>query len=394
MNGKNIALGAFILMSTICYGQNLEFSGYFENQLFPQKIGNEWKITDYNKLRLNLNSEISEKVSFSANYIYKTYHGNTSFNMIDFMPGRLVNSYASFLGVNQDSLRPLFEIEQKDENFLDNAYVTIYTKLFTIRVGKQQLPWGSGYTWNPTDIFHDKNMTDPTYEKVGVNAFKLDVAISNEGSITGIISVSDDWKKTTKAIKFHDVWGNFDFSVSAVEKYQEEIDFFTFQPANERRRMIGTDFSTELLGLGLWGEAAFNIMDESENYGQYLLGVDYTFENGLYITGEYYRNELGKTNKVDYKLSDWMRLFGNQGTNLGRDYLFLGQSYPVAELLNWSNYSIINLSDGSLILFPWVSYDLNDNTDVSFVGYLPIGEEETEFGEFGAGGFARIRVYF
>ena len=67
---KNIVYLVLLLCSLPLYAQDLEFSGYFENQLFPQKIGEEWKITDYNKLRINLNSEIADNVSFSANYIY------------------------------------------------------------------------------------------------------------------------------------------------------------------------------------------------------------------------------------------------------------------------------------------------------------------------------------
>ena len=69
---KNVVF-VFILISTITLSaQSLEFSGYFENQLFPQSIKGVIKITDYNKLRLDLNSKISEQVSFSADYIYKT----------------------------------------------------------------------------------------------------------------------------------------------------------------------------------------------------------------------------------------------------------------------------------------------------------------------------------
>ncbi len=50
-----------------------------------------------------------------------------------------------------------FPQEIKDEFiFLD------YNKLrLNIRVGKQQLPWGTGYAWNPTDIFNAKDILDP-----------------------------------------------------------------------------------------------------------------------------------------------------------------------------------------------------------------------------------------
>ncbi len=72
--------------------------------------------------------------------------------------------------------------------------------------------------------------------------------------------------------------------------------------------------------MGIWGEGAYNNMENSNNFGQYLVGCDFTFENGLYITGEYYRNELGKSAKNRYTLQDWMRLLSAESENLGRDY--------------------------------------------------------------------------
>ena len=86
--------------------------------------------------------------------------------------------------------------------------------------------------------------------------------------------------------------------------------------------------------------------------------------------------------------------FWDEGENLGRDYLFLGERYPIGELWTWANYMVINLKYPSGVFFPWFDYSLGDNTELSFVGYVPFGERETEFGEFGIGGFARIRVYF
>lgn len=392
---KKLAAAVMIIavVTQFCSAQELEFSGYFENQFFPQKIGDALKLQDYNKLRFELSSEVAENLSFNADYVYRTFHGATTFNLLDFMPAQ----YRMY-----DDTIPMenFSFEQKDENYLDNAYVTLYAERFTMRIGKQQLPWGTGYTWNPTDVFNVKNTIDPTYEKVGVNALKLEVPFSEEGLFTAIVSPESEWEKSTKAIQLKQHYFGFDLSTSFIEKTQQSftdaILFNTpfFQTIEESRRLIGGDFSGELLGIGIWGEAAFNRMQRTKNYGQYLLGADFTLENGLYLTAEYYRNELGKSDKNRYTFGDWMRLFSDSGENLGQDYLFAGQRYPVAELWNWSNFVLFNLNDKSGIIFPWFDYSFNDNTEMIFVGYLPLGKEGSEFGEFGYGGFARVRVYF
>ncbi len=186
----------------------------------------------------------------------------------------------------------------------------------------------------------------------------------------------------------------FDFSASFVESNQNKFNFTRASSLFEKRRVVGGDFSGQLFGLGVWGEGTYNIMEDSKNIGQYLFGTDYTFQSGFYLVGEYYRNELGKTDKSQYDLNDWVRLLSADGENLGRDYLFLGERHSITELWNWSNYMIFNLNDKSGVVFPWFDYSLNDNTELMFVGYIPFGRKASEFGEFGIGGFARVRVYF
>jgi hypothetical protein len=388
-----VVVGATCAVADVC-GADLEWSGYFENQFFPQELNDKIIFQDYNKLRIDLSVDIAENVSFNSDYIYRIYHGKIRFNSFDFIPERVVSDYAGIMGIPLDSLRPLFDFEYEDENFLDNAYITIYSRHANVRIGKQQLPWGTGYAWNPTDIFNEKNTLDPTYEKVGVNAFKLEVPFGKEGMLTGIAGIGDEWRTSTKALKIKEHFSGFDLSACFVEKVQEGFDFYRMSSVSEKRRLFGGDFSGEFLGVGIWGEGAYSTMKESRNFGQYLLGVDYTFENGLYLIGEYYRNDLGESNENKYTFDDWMRLLSAEGENLGADYVYTGERYPVAELLDWSNYLILNINDKSGLFFPWFDYSLNDDTEIILMGYIPFGGKETEFGEFGPGGFARIRIYF
>ena len=384
-----------LLIFTFCINaQELELSGYYENQFFPQELNDKIILQDYNKLRIDLSAEVGENVTFNGDYIYRLYHGAVSFNSFDFIPESVISEYANRLRVPIDALRPDFDFELTDDNFLDNAYVTIYSKHVNIRIGKQQLPWGTGYSWNPTDIFNAKNMMDPTYEKVGVNAFKLELPFGKAGMLTGIVGIGDEWENSTKAVKAKEHIFGYDLSACFVEKIRDSFDYIRFSSISEKHRLYGGDFSGELFGLGIWAEGAYNTMEMSEDFGQYLVGTDFTFENGMYLTGEYYRNEPGKSDKDEYTFDDWMRLLGFDGENLGRDYIYAGEMYPVTELLNWSNYIILNINDKSGMFFPWFDYSFNDNTEMILVGYIPFGDKDTEFGEFGIGGLARVRVYF
>jgi hypothetical protein len=89
-----------------------------------------------------------------------------------------------------------------------------------------------------------------------------------------------------------------------------------------------------------------------------------------------------------------MRLLSSDGENLGRDYILMGNMYPITDLLTWSNYAVVNITDGSTILYPYLLYSLNDNAEVTLIGYVPVGRNASEFGAFGAGGVLRARLYF
>ncbi|MGD8779466.1 MAG: hypothetical protein PVH88_10970 [Ignavibacteria bacterium] len=389
-----VSFSLLIVINVSLKSQELKFDGYFENQLYPQMINSKLTLHDYNKLRIDLSSDIDDNITFNGNYIYKTYHGKTNLTAFDFIPNDVIKRYSSNIGLGIDTLRTFFEEEQKDENFLDNAYLTFYLSYVNIRIGKQQLPWGSGYTWNPTDIFNDKDFLDPTYEKPGVNALKVEIPFSLSGIIQLVYTVGEDWQASTKAVKIKDHFSGFDVAAMYVEKEETQTNYYTFRDQTEKRKLIGSNLSGQLFGVGVWFEVAYNLMESSKDFGQYLVGADYTFESELYLIAEYYRNGLGKTDEKKYSFEDWMSLINPSGINLGKDYLFAGNKYPVTELISWANYVLININDKSGMIYPWLEINLTNNTDLTLVGYIPFGKSQTEFGEFGEGGFARVRVYF
>ncbi len=393
MRNVIITISCF-LIGVVSFAQTPEFSGYYENQFSPTKIKGKFYLQDYNKLRLDLASEISRNITLDADIVYQTFHGKKNYNTFDFIPSRLVKNYLGEFPGETENIINQFAFENKDEGYLDNVFVTLYLGDFTFRVGKQQLPMGSGYSWNPTDIFNDKNLMDPTYEKRGINAFKGSYQFSSEGELTAVIQIKDNFSSSSKMLRIKNHLLGFDISLSYAEKEESILDIHSFSDNNQKRRLYGADFSGQIFGLGFWGEGAYNSRENGFDYTQALVGVDYTFENQIYLMTEYYYSGLGKKNYRNYTIEDWIRLLGTAGENLGQKYLSLGQRYPILELLDWSNFFLINLDDESGMLYPWFDYSYNDNTILTIVGYIPFGKRESEFGEFGAGGFARIKVYF
>jgi hypothetical protein len=376
---------------------NLKLSGYYENafQVLDKK---DDILLDYNKLRLNMDAKIDENFSFNSDVIFTTYHGTTTINFLDYIPGKVTDAYLASIGQSKDMVGELFKYTYEDQIFLDNAYVSYYSDHFNFRIGKQQLPWGSGYIWNPTNIFHVKNPLDPTYELTGVNAIKTEFLFGKEGMLTGIYSVNDNFKNSTYAVKVKDYFVGFDISASYVYYTYTDQDLFTFSEKKENRQIVGFDLAGSVLGAGIWAELAYNFKTGKKgggDYGRYVAGLDYTLNNGLYFMAEYYYNEKGKDNCNDYDMNDWMQSFGQYAENLGRHNLFIGQGFPViANNLNWTNFVLLNLSDKSGMVYPWFTLSVGDNSEISGTAYIPFGKKESEFGGYGFGGLVRIRIYF
>lgn len=376
---------------------NLKFKGYYENAFqFLNKKGEI--LLDYNKLRLDMNAKIDNKFTFNSDVIFNTYHGATTISFLNFLPDNVIENYLTTTGQSFDKIQPFFDYKYENQIFLDNIYVSYYSRHFNFRIGKQQLPWGSGYIWNPTNIFHKKNPLDPTYELSGVNAIKTELLFGREGVLTGIFSVNDEFKNSTYAVKIKNYFAGFDISASYVYYEYLNQDLIHFTENKENRQMVGLDLSGSVLGIGIYSELAYNFKSNdsgNENYGRYLLGLNYTLNNGMYLMAEYYYNEKGKKDYKDYTLNDWMASYGQYAENLGQNNLFIGQSFPtIGNNLTWTNYMLLNLDDKSGMIYPWLTYSAGNNTEISSSVYIPFGKKGTEFGGFGFGGLARIRVYF
>lgn len=379
---------------TSAWGQGPEVSGYYEHQLYLQELDGEAFVQDYDKLRIDLLAEAGGDAVLVGDVVYRVFRGSTQYSALDFIPAGTAAAHARAVGLRLQDLRSALTVNLEDEHFLDNASLALYVGRFDLRIGKQQLPWGAGYTWNPTDLFNVKDLLDPTYEKTGVQVFRMDARVGLEGRLTAILGVEETWRRSIRAARMAGHLRGFDLSTCFAARGEERRDYLTGSSQWEQRQLYGVDFSGEAVGAGVWGEAAYNRMEASDHFTQYLLGVDYTWEGSTYAIAEYYHNGRGRRSKDRYTFSDWVRMLGANGQNLGRDYTFLGLSRPAAELWSLSAYSILNLSDHSGILFPWIGYSYDDETEISLVGYLPFGTGGSEYGELGPGAMARIRVHF
>jgi hypothetical protein len=376
-----------ILASSLTAGE-LSMYGYFEPQYAVSYLDDAFIQLNTNKLRIDLSDDLTDDIMFTGNVNFLNYNGKTTWNLLDFLPDRMSDSIP-------ESMIPLYSVSYDDEIDLDNAYIRMYSSKFTLTVGRQQISVGSGYAWNPTDLFNNKDILDPTYEQPGVNGMRVDAGIMPSYTVSLFYSPDDDWDKSGKLIRLLGSVSHFDFAFSYGRTKDVTTDYVQFSQSGESRDLFGIDINGELLGLGCWTENAYNAMENSDNYWDILAGIDYTLSSGLYVMGEYYRNGRGKRDPDQYSLSDWMRYFATERKTLSRDQLYLYSSYPLTDLITIGSSTVYSLSDNSALIIPTVEYSMATNLMLTFFGNLYTGSEGTMYSnDMGNGGLLRVRAYF
>ena len=373
----------------------LEIFGYYEPQYLGSSVSSEFYQLFTNKLRLDLRSELSDKITFAANLNVITYHGKTEWNVLEFLSSQISD------GISQ-AMKPLYVLPFENDIYLDNAFLKLHFKRFDLTAGKQQISLGNGYAWNPTDVFNTKDVLDPTYEQPGHTAMRVDIPLSGSYTVTALYSPESTWSESGKLFQFKGLLGRFDYALTLIETEWTLHDYTRFEPSamnfaalTEQRRLLGGSAAGELLGLGVWAEYAYNWMEKSLNFYELVLGWDYTFDFQTYVMLEFYRNTMGKSDPGSYDLNDWMRFFAAEQKSLTRDQLFVLVQHPATDLLYLGLQSIFSLSDGSLALVPTANYSLSDNVELfAYLNFNTGGEGTAYAPSLGSGGLLRLRVYF
>jgi hypothetical protein len=385
----------FFSLSSLQAQERVDIFGYFESQGSGAAVNNEFLMLYSNKLRVDLKSNPSNTITFAANFDYITFHGQTNWNILDFLPSDVVAEVPA-------GLEDYYVLSFDDRNFLDNAYIRLSLKHLDLTLGKQQISLGTGYIWNPTDIFNVKELFDPTYEQPGHNALRLDVPLGAVSTFTALFSPEDDWQNSGKLLQIKSQIAHFDFTLIAIEKVWRYHDYTQTDPETmyflelpEKRQLLGASTAGDLFGFGLWAEYAYNLMEVSEDFYELVVGMDYTFNFQTYIMFEYYRNTLGKTDFTEYTLNDWMRVLAMEQKSITRDQLYAFITHPVSDLMSLGVSTIYSISDGSLALVPTLNYSLSDNVELFAYLNFNFGEEGKVFSQkMGNGGLIRVRVYF
>ncbi|MDG5816551.1 hypothetical protein QA601_15745 [Chitinispirillales bacterium ANBcel5] len=272
-----------------------------------------------------------------------------------------------------------------DKTVLDRALIKAYFSPFDLFIGRQMIAWGTGYAFNPTDIWNQKSPLDPEAPRLGVNALRAEIPLGMLSGVSLVVSPGRDFAHSSGGIRVKTNVAGYDMSISGMRIMNADRALLGLPG----KFMAGVDLAGEIGNIGIWAEAAFNnpVYEEMEykdldsSYFQVDLGFDYTFNNGVYTILEYYFNGLGQDTKEDYNSRDLIHLLTGEMAGFAKHYLFGGVSYTFSNQFDFSAFVLGNLVDHSAMLLPSIKYLVSDNITIETGAQIGIGDKNlSEFG--------------
>ena len=93
--------------------QQVRFTGYLEHQFAVSRAGDEWRMLDYDRLRVDVNVRAGRGTRASAAVVYQLFRGDTEIDLRSFLPDDLAAALEST------------SVELEDIHLLNHAYVRL-----------------------------------------------------------------------------------------------------------------------------------------------------------------------------------------------------------------------------------------------------------------------------
>ncbi|MBT8221243.1 MAG: hypothetical protein KJP00_15555, partial [Bacteroidia bacterium] len=163
---------------------------------------------------------------------------------------------------------------------VDRIYLEYDKDKWNIRLGRQRINWGINLIWNPNDLFNAYNFVDFDYEE-------------RPGSDALRIQYNYDYASGFEFVVNPDRSGNL-WSYAGLWRFNKwNYDFQMLIAKSDRDIAFGGGWAGNL---GLWGfKGEFIIADDLDGrHTSYSIttGVDYLFENNLYLNIGYLYNSI------------------------------------------------------------------------------------------------------
>lgn len=296
---------------------------------------------------------------------------------------------------------------------IDKAYMDFFLSHLDVRTGYQVVNWGTADGINPTSDVNPQNLSiaDMMPGSVPVPAVKMDYYLPSGASITAVTvlkfvpgelaqakaltSLAQVPKGTEQmewAVRCELPIGGRRIYATYFNGWQDlpaawlqlSLDAPPMPQAKYRRQQsVGLATATTIGDAAFWLEGAYKKpqqlaeletgttvnLSTNDPYLQVVAGIDYTFANGLFTSGQIYYNQAGSM------LNPYEPKVGNEG----HTYL-IGQSmFPFGEGHSIDLTTILDVKDKGWLLAPKYSYRYTDHLQFQWGALVLGGDNSSEF---------------
>ncbi len=238
---------------------------------------------------------------------------------------------------------------------LRRLYLSVYTPLFDLSLGRQIINFGVGTLFSPIDAFTAPLLSDLDFTRIGSDVVRLDAQFGEVSGLEAVSTVPAGFDSLTSALKLYTNVAGFDLAAVGLYRGARRA------PGARDELIAGADFKGDLLA-GIYGEAVVHFRrSPGTAYLEGMLGADYSIGNRLFLTAEYYYNgdplEPGGASEPA----------AGAGLFLNRHYLFAGVRWRLTELMSLSASVIYDLSASTVL--PTLQYAWNVVQNANVLAY-------------------------
>lgn len=266
----------------------------------------------------------------------------------------------------------------------DRANVQFTRKNFVVTMGRQRINWSVNLVWTPNDIFNTFNYFNFDYaERPGCDAVLLQYYTGATSSLQLAGKIDHNEEITAAALYKFLLW-NYDFQFLAGTMTEDAV--------------FGFGWSGQIKGAGFNGEMSYfrDINNFSDTTGQLVAsaGINYTL-NKWYFQVSGLLNTSGTSgpasmgNFIEFNSNITARNF-----TLARYSAFGQVSYQVTPLIKADLSAIYNPDDKSVFVGPSIDFSLTNNIGFLATSQIFMGNDGTEFGDYGSIYYLRLKYSF
>ncbi|HEX5037678.1 MAG TPA: hypothetical protein VFX30_11005 [bacterium] len=353
---------------------SLSFKGYFKNLYVNTKrqATNDPMNEVLNRARTEWDAKfwkfLSAKVIWDNELIFGDYVASEEF------AARQTQRAEPYLDMD-------YELAHKNDFFYGQQFYRAYARLdldpVVFVAGRQKVDWGVMRLISPGDLFTRVAIFNvEKEERVGATAANLIVAPVTGLKLNAVYEIQPDFGRARLAGRVTKTLGHFDLSVFGGKFLQDE-DF-------------GVDFTGDLGKAGVRGEFVYDHAEFVDDFMQFAAGVDYGWENSLYLALEYFFNGNGRGLPITAATFPT----GSQVFSVHKNFVELQAKYDLMPLWSVMMLSVVDLNGGSVFLNPESKYAPLSWLEILGGAQIPVGKTGGEFTAFPNAYYFQTQIFF